>query len=498
VLRGNDRNNTKLIFDLNHGNGNMFDFKGIIGIPPLNVNQPIAKDDTTLTVVNTMGTVPGDWLHLYGNDVALTTSAWAYGTVGQIVQVKAVNGNTLNLHQKIRRSYDVSYGGQLRPIAPIQGAGIECMYIQRKDSTISQTNNINFDYAVNCWVIGVESDSTNFCHIAMTNSAHLLVRGNYLHHAHAYGGGGQGYGVVAQYTSGDCVVENNIFEHLRHSMLVQAGANGNVFGYNYSKDPYWDEPPFPTNSAGDIVCHGNYPYMNLFEGNIVQHIVIDNSHGINGPHNTFFRNRAEGYGIFMNNTPATDSVTFVGNEITNPGLSFGQFTKQGAGHFEHGNNHKGTIKPTGTNALPENFLHYAFLPGFWPSTGGFLTIGTPYSYGNFISPAQQLHASNQMTDCRANPVPETDFVVDIHNYQSTLSAYPNPANAIVTFQYDTKGTAGTLHISICDMTGRQVANLNCNNGNTQWNATRVPAGLYIYQLNDGNTTLQTGKLVVTQ
>jgi hypothetical protein len=95
------------------------------------------------------------------------------------------------------------------------------------------------------------------------------------------GGGGKGYGIMVQNTSGDCLIENNIFRHLRHSMILQAGSNGNVFGYNYSIDPYWTEVSLPSNAAGDIVLHGNYVYANLFEGNLGQQIVIDDSHGIN-------------------------------------------------------------------------------------------------------------------------------------------------------------------------------------------------------------------------
>ncbi len=43
-----------------------------------------------------------------------------------------------------------------------------------------------------------------------------------------------------QYKSGRCRVEDNIFQMLRHAMLLQAGANGNVCGYNYSRENYWN------------------------------------------------------------------------------------------------------------------------------------------------------------------------------------------------------------------------------------------------------------------
>jgi hypothetical protein len=45
-----------------------------------------------------------------------------------------------------------------------------------------------------------------------------------------YGGGGKGYGISAEYTSGQCLIENNIFKHLSHSMLVQSGAKAMYSG----------------------------------------------------------------------------------------------------------------------------------------------------------------------------------------------------------------------------------------------------------------------------
>jgi hypothetical protein len=137
------------------------------------------------------------------------------------------------------------------------------------------------EYATNCYINGVEMDSCNYAHVTFSASSHCAVRNSYFHDAYSYGGGGKGYGIMVQNTSGDCLIENNIFRHLRHSMILQAGSNGNVFGYNYSIDPYWTEVSLPSNAAGDIVLHGNYVYANLFEGNLGQQIVIDDSHGIN-------------------------------------------------------------------------------------------------------------------------------------------------------------------------------------------------------------------------
>ena len=146
-------------------------------------------------------------------------------------------------------------------------------------------------------------------------------------------------------------------------MVLQAGANGNVFAYNYSTEPHWEETVLPANSAGDITLHGNYVYMNLFEGNVVQNIVIDNSHGINGPYNTFYRNRAELWGIFMNSS-AGNYQNFIGNQVTNTGLiPYGYYLLTGT-QYEYGNMVKGTVKPSesfepiGTSLFGYNFGSY--------------------------------------------------------------------------------------------------------------------------------------------
>ena len=46
------------------------------------------------------------------------------------------------------------------------------------------------------------------------------------------------------------LAEDNIFDSLRHAMMVQTGANGNVFGYNYSANPVQGEGETNLNLPG--------------------------------------------------------------------------------------------------------------------------------------------------------------------------------------------------------------------------------------------------------
>jgi hypothetical protein len=315
------------------------------------------------------------------------TSSWAMSSLGQMVLIDSVAGDTLYLKHPLRLDYDSLLSPRIRPVNPRRAVSIECLRIERVDQTTSSTANILFYYAWDCRIMGVESRFCNFAHVDVRLSANITVRSSYFHEGHGYGSGGKAYGVCVHSTSGSCLVVNNIFRKLRHSILLQSGANGNVFAYNFSTDPYWTDVAAPANSAGDIVLHGNYPYLNLFEGNIVQNIVIDDSHGKNGHHNTFFRNRAELYGIIMSNNPATDSVNLVGNEVTNTGTLMGLYYLNGVNHFQHGNSIKGTLTPAGTGSLPDISCYSWQTPPFWNIPDHYPPIGPPNTAGSFSNPA---------------------------------------------------------------------------------------------------------------
>lgn len=306
---------------------------------------------------------PGQWLRLEAtDDASLVTSSWSLGQTGQVVEVQSVSGDTLHLVHPMRRTH--ASVPLLRRMTPRRQVHVRCLLLDRTTATTSQTCNILMRNAVDCTVKGVRSERCNYAHINLFRTANTTIALSHFRQGHSYGGGGRAYGVLVDYGSGDNRVEGNTFEQLRHAMIVQAGANGNVFAYNHSVNPFWSQFPFPSNAAGDLVLHGNYPYLNLFEGNVVQNIVIDNSHGINGPYNTLFRNRAELYGIFMNTSPASNEQNFIGNQVTYTGsVTYGQYALQGTGHFAYGNQIKGTILPAGTaEPVAPSLCGYSFGP----------------------------------------------------------------------------------------------------------------------------------------
>ena len=326
--------------------------------------QPVTAGATihsrVIEVTDSHAIAPGDYAEIReDNDPAWGASKWAAQTVGQILRITAVRGNKLTLERPLRITYSAGQNPVLRKITPVTEVGIENLKIDRAvagtDTARHNIYTIFFSYAARCWVRGVESGNTFGGHIAIDHSTQISVTGCYLHHAWYYGGGGSGYGVRLQYQTGECRIEDNIFQHLRHSMLVQLGVNGNVFGRNYSREPLRTE--IPADISSDITVHGNYPYANLFEGNLCQHIWIDGSHNANGPLNTFFRNRAESYGIYMSDRAASNQ-NFVGNETFTGALSLlfnpAGYRLVGGGHFEYGNRLSGTkIQPPGTTNLTD-------------------------------------------------------------------------------------------------------------------------------------------------
>ncbi len=431
TLRGSGADSTTFLMDLGGVNDAVY-IRGVTTSDSSLFMQPVSKDNNHIVVWDDSGFVSGDWVQIIQYDLDLVTSSWAQNSVGQVVQIDSVFNNSIWFKSPLRMDYDTARSPYILKVIPKQNIGIECLKFKRIDDTApTHTSTIQFKYAVNCWVTGIESENCTVSHVLADQCSNLYIARSYFHHGFDYGGGGRAYGIVFQYATGECLAEDNVFEHLRHSMLLQAGANGNVFAYNYSFDPYWASTP--SDAAGDMVLHGNYVYSNLFEQNICRNIVIDNSHGPNGPYNTFFRNRSEGYGIFFSASNSPDQ-NFLGNDITNTGFPYSlvNYTILGSGHFVYGSNDKGTIKPSGTQALPEQSLFYTGQPPFVPSSQ-YAKIGTPNAPGVADIPAKDRFNGNTFfsSSC-TNIITKTS---DILNY-NTLSVYPNPVSNVLFVESD--------------------------------------------------------------
>jgi hypothetical protein len=228
----------------------------------------------------------------------------------------------------------------------------------------------------------VESNKCNYAHVEVFYSTNLQIEDNYFYDAHNFGGNGRGYGVMLHYSTGETLVQNNVFRRLRHAMILQAGANGNVFAYNHSYEGRKEIFPGFFTVGEDMDFHGNYPYMNLFEGNYGQFGSIDNSHGINGPFNTFFRNIAANGGFWITNAQSVNQ-NFTGNH-----------TISGSNNFAASGHHITDNSWQGASTLNDTSLAYQSLPSFLEDVSNWL-IGPPLFNANVNLPARSRALSNE-------------------------------------------------------------------------------------------------------
>ena len=402
VIRGNGATQTHLNFNFNNTANNCFNISQGQSSTFTPIVSGYSKDAKKIIVTNASQNFNGgDAIEIRQANGAWDTNpaVWATYAVGHVSTIDSVSADSIYLHEALRINFDAALNPEIRKIIPRIHCGLECFSLTRTDSVAASVNyGVYFSYANNCWVSGVECSKTICAQIFAEVSNHLTIAGNYFHDSYLYDGvSTHGYGVALAVHTGACLVENNIFKHLRHAMMVKQGANGNVFAYNYSREPNRSETisDFP----GDISSHGHYPFANLFEGNIVQNIMIDQAWGPSGPYNTFFRNRAELYGFIMSSgTMQSDSQNVVGNDITNNALFMGNYIFYGNGNFEHGNNVKGIIMPGGTQTLADSSYYLTAPPTYWNMANSFPNMGTPNTPGA-SNPAFDRYNSGNFTNC---------------------------------------------------------------------------------------------------
>ncbi|HOM02738.1 MAG TPA: glycosyl hydrolase family 28-related protein [Acetivibrio sp.] len=367
---------------------------------------------------------------------------WAAGSVGQIAKVVSVSGNTITIDEPLR----ITYKSKLNPVIRTQGfaefVGFEDFTVERIDT--SDTVMFFFKNAANSWIKNIHSIKPSKAHVSVTTGYRIEVRDSFFDNATNWGGGGHGYGVELGFHVSDCLIENNIFKHLRHSMMVHLGANGNVFGYNYSIEPYQNEGGNWT--PADISVHGHYAYSNLFEGNIVQEITVSDYWGPSGPYNTFLRNRIESESICLEDS--SNYQNFVGNEIVKGDILWDTDSRyphkiDPSTLFLHGNLINGSIQwnqQTPVGVIPDSY-YLDSKPVFfgameWPSTGSDRINGTNPAkeryYGNTIptvspTPDKPIKYGDINGD---NNVNSTDLTLLKRYLTKSVSDFPHPNGSI--------------------------------------------------------------------
>jgi hypothetical protein len=309
--------------------------------------------------------------------------SWAENSVGEMVRIVAVSGNTVTLESPLNMTYQAGLSPILRPHDLVERAGLERLNIRRVDNGNGHTIRIN--HAAYPWIREVESQTTGRSHVSMSATYRCEIRDSYFHDSQNYSEPGRGYGVSLDLHVTDCLIENNVFKALRHSMMVQMGANGNVFGYNYSLDSQ-----FPYGVPEDISIHGHYPFMNLFEGNVVDEIGVGDWWGPAGPGNTLLRNCVKTEGLHVDDHSHTTNL--LGNVLVGSPATT-QIDSSVQGSLVHGNYEAGSVRWDSSITMQtiRSSYYLASRPNFfggasWPNIG-------PEHSASCTNPARQRFES---------------------------------------------------------------------------------------------------------
>ncbi|HEY9063067.1 MAG TPA: glycosyl hydrolase family 28-related protein [Pseudobacteroides sp.] len=415
VLKGEGTGKTELL--VNHSS-NAFEIITYKRGTWQNLEGGYSKGSTELIVDNASSITPGVYVEIQQtNDPEMMytltewNQSWADGAVGQIAKVLSVKGNSITIDEPLRYNFK----GDLNPVIRTQGfvenVGFEDFSIKRLDT--GDANIFFFKNAANCWIRNIHSMLARKAHVSVTSGYRIEVRDSFFEDATDWAGGGHGYGVELGYHVTDCLVENNIFKHLRHSMMVHLGANGNVFGYNYSIEPHQNEGGNWT--PCDISIHGHQPFANLFEGNIVQEISIADYWGPAGPDNTFLRNRIESEGISIEDSSNHQNI--IGNEFVKSSIFIDTESRyphkiDSSTLKVHGNYINGSVSwdsKISENNIPVSYYIKA-KPAFfrsleWPSTGADRVGGT--------NPARERYLGNTIPTITPAP---TQTAISISGY----------------------------------------------------------------------------------
>lgn len=386
----------------------------VIGSPKgdsIPVKERAALGQKYLLVKDASGFEVKQNLHISLNDDTLIRSAWAHRCIGMINEITSINNDTLFLKYKLSLELPISRQPQIQAFNAVSNIGFECMTINRLDQTPNQTCNILFRWAKNCWVKNIESNLTNFAHIGISFSRNLYITQNYMHHSHQYSEGGNGYGISTDWSSSLNLIENNIFSDLRHALMVQAGANSNVYSYNFITKP-------SNMFYGDIAMHGNYPFGNLFEGNTSTSIIADNSHFMNGTNNVFLRNKTTGLGI-LSELNVMDSSLFIGNHVFGNGLIAGSYRISGRGTAEYGNMQNGGFAANNDSFTTLISLYLSQKPAFMLTTESWPIIGNNFTENENI-PAQNRFSASNFTECSDTKVDIRDELLNAAQYSRVL------------------------------------------------------------------------------
>ena len=486
LLRGEGPDQTHLTFDLGDADSDCILIVKYSRGDWIHLQSGYVKGSRKLVVEDVSPFLVGQFVEMQqDNDPECMLSSWFYdpwghNAVGQINIVEAIQGDTLFLDRDIYFSYKAELNPMIRSQGFVQYAGIEKMRLDRADQGDGQI--IHVKNAAFCRIHDVETFNATRSHVYLETVYGCEVSHSYFHHARSLPTISYGDGVVCCSHSTDNLIEDNIFRHVRHAMMVHLGSSGNVFAFNYSFEPYVPDTWHPA----CISLKGHYPNFNLFESNVVEEISVSDYGGPVGPGNTFFRNRIVSGNLTIQEYSHGQNV--VGNLFC---TSFQKIVLDSTilNTMIHGNVFEGSVEwdPEIADYQIPNSYYYGTKPEFledkpWPLFG-------PNGDESATLPAQDRFDALQSTSGvkTALSVP-SDMGLDV---------YPNPCNPTTNIVYHIPEKSHVT-IQVLDMTGRRIETLvdaseEVGTRNLSWSPRNasgapLPSGVYFIHMIVGNIT----------
>jgi hypothetical protein len=252
-----------------------------------------------------------------------------------MVEVQAVDGNTITFTTPLHISFDRAHSAQLSRFdqPATRNAGLEDLHVYGGGN-----DNVTMALTAYSWVKNVESEWSTGNSIALAGTFRSVVRDSYFHHSPELYPGGGAYGLSLSNSSADNLIENSIFWHFNKVMVLRASGGGNVIGYNYFEDGFIGSTPRDYTDwmeTGIDASHMTCPHYELFEGNEAFNIDADNTWG-NAVYVTFLRNHATGKRRSFADRDNRRAIglmtgarwfTFVGNVLGFPGMTPDPWTR---------------------------------------------------------------------------------------------------------------------------------------------------------------------------
>lgn len=190
--------------------------------------------------------------------------------INQILEVKAIHGNTITFTTNFHITFSTADGAALWQLEypATEWAGIEDVYVFGGAGG-DGGGGIHFFTCAYSWAKNVEVDHTSGTGVNIDDSFRCELRDSYVHHAGSWSGptpGGSAYLTGMNAGTSDSLFENNIVWNGNKVIVMRASGGGNVIAYNYMQDAwgatYPSEPEIGLNAS-----HMTTPHFELFEGN---------------------------------------------------------------------------------------------------------------------------------------------------------------------------------------------------------------------------------------